>query len=98
VVDILGMQKWGKPFIVFGTNAILAYLVSELLVTILNIYIQVQGPEKVMGGYEAGYTYLFTSWMGRTEISSLLYALFYTSICWLIVYIFYRKNIFLKVG
>ncbi len=98
VVDIMGKQAWGKPLLVFGTNAILAYMVSELLVIALSIFVRVQGPEKVLNGHEAGYTYLIASWLGRNEFSSFVFALVYTTVCWLVVYLFYRKNVFLKVG
>lgn len=98
LVDIAGVKNWGKPFIVFGTNAILAYMVSELLVISMSTFYRVKTATGTTDGHEASYNAFFASWLGRTEFASFMYALAYTGLCWLVVYLFYRKNIFLKVG
>lgn len=98
IVDIKGKSGWAWPLKVFGTNAILAYMVSELLVIALSEFIHVQGTTEMLNGHAASYTYLLASWLGRNEFSSFIFALLYTTVCWAVVYLFYRKNIFLKVG
>ena len=99
LVDILQIKKWGKPFVVFGTNAILAYMVSEFLIICLSEFVRVQdAPDITIDGHEALYRYGFSLWMGRNEFASFMFAFVYMAVCWLIVYMFYRKNIFLKVG
>jgi predicted acyltransferase len=98
VVDILDIKGWIKPFEIFGTNAILAYLVSEYLVVIMTEFIKIQEAKDILiDGHEAAYRYLFTFWLGRNDFSSLVFALFYTFTCWLVVYLFYKKGWFLKV-
>lgn len=97
VLDIKNKTEWGRFFRIFGTNAILAYLISELLVIGLSEFIKIQAADKVINGHEAFYRYAFSSWLGVTNFSSFLFAIVYMLICWLIVYAFYRKNIFLKV-
>lgn len=98
LVDVAGIKAWGKPFQVFGTNAILSYMVSELLIISLSIWLKMDTPTGVIDGHEITYRYLITSWLGRSEFASFVYAIAYTSVCWLVTYQFYRKNIFLKVG
>jgi predicted acyltransferase len=98
VVDILDIKGWIKPFEIFGTNAILAYLVSEYLVIMMSEFIKIQeSKDIIINGHEAAYRYLFTFWLGRNDFSSLVFALFYMATCWLVVYLFYRKGLFLKV-
>lgn len=97
-VDVQGNKNWGKFFTILGTNAILAYLISEFLVLALSEFIRVkEAQDIIIDGHELTYRYGFTFLFGRNDFSSFLYALVYMLVCWLIVYVFYKKNIFLKV-
>ena len=96
-VDVKGIQNWGKFFKILGTNAILGYMVSELLITILFMIQTTDASGKTINAQEAIYHTLFTSWAGNTEIASFLFALTYMLFCWAIVWLFYRKGVFLKV-
>jgi predicted acyltransferase len=98
VVDVLGKKNWGQFFKVFGTNAILAYMISEVLILILIEFIHInEARDIVINGHQAIFRYGFALWFGETDFASLLFALTYMFICWLMVYVFYRKNIFLKI-
>ena len=97
LADVKGYSSWGQFFRIFGTNAILAYLISEILIMSMGEFIRIQDGEKVLNGGEALYKYMFVSTLGDNAFGSLAYSLFYTFICWLIVYVFYRNKIFLKV-
>jgi predicted acyltransferase len=98
ITDVKGGTRWVKFFTVFGTNAILAYLISEYLVLSLSEFIKIQEAQDiVIDGHEASYRYLFTLWLGRNDFSSFIFALAYMFVCWLCVYFFYKRNIFLKV-
>lgn len=81
-----------SPLIVFGTNAITAYVFSELLASaIANIHLR--------GGVN------LQQWIFRSILSavpnppfaSLLYSLLFVAVCWLAVYELYRRKIFLKI-
>ena len=97
LVDIKGIHSWGKFFKIFGTNAILGYMVSELLLIILFLIQTTDASGKTINMQEAIYNTLFVSWAGKTEIASFLFALIYMLVCWAIVWLFYRKSVFLKV-
>lgn len=97
LVDVKGIQNWGNFFKIFGTNAILGYMVSELLLIILFLIPTTDAAGKIINMQEAIYNTLFVSWAGATEIASFLFALIFMLVCWAIVWLFYRKNIFLKV-
>jgi predicted acyltransferase len=80
------------PLLVFGTNAITAYVFSELLASVLD-YIHTSP------GVNLEQT-LYRSILGvipDPAFSSLLYSLGYVLVCWLAVYPLYRQKIFIKI-
>jgi predicted acyltransferase len=97
-------QGWGKeglgkavlwPWLVFGSNAIAAYMVSELLPGVIeNLPFSV-------GGHKTD----ALSWAHAHLLGVILdpgwrafaYSVSYTAICFIPVWILYRKKIFLKV-
>lgn len=98
IVDVKNHFRWGNFFKVFGTNAILAYMVSELLIISISGFINVtDATGKVLNGHQAAFTYCFASWAGATDFASLLFALSFMFVCWLVTWLFYKKGIFLKV-
>lgn len=82
-----------KPLLVLGTNAILAYIISELGASLMfKIHTQ-SGSSLRDAAYRAIASHgLATTW------ASLLYSLVFLTICWLLVLPFYRKRIFLRIG
>jgi predicted acyltransferase len=79
-------------FLVFGMNAILAYIFSELLQgTITNIHISsgVNLQQFVYRGIQR--LVMNGAW------ASLLYSLIFVGVCWLPMYWLYRKRIFIKI-
>lgn len=96
VCDVkLKRGAWTKPFLVFGTNAIAAYTLAEI-VAILLVRINVHAGNRYLNLQ----TYLYRSLFGGihpTELGSLIYAIIFVCLCWLPIYWMYRKRIFLKV-
>ena len=81
-----------KPLLVFGTNAIAAYMVSELGASVLAVIHTSSGKSLkyfVVGGIRWA--------VGSPEWSSLLYSLTFVGMCWLVVLPLYRKRIFLRI-
>jgi predicted acyltransferase len=79
--------------LVFGTNAIFAYVLSEVLATTLGIF-ELEGGENLQQGiYRACHRLI-----PDVAFASLIYSLGYVSICWLIVYLLlYRRRVFIKI-
>lgn len=81
-----------RPWLVLGTNAILAYMISELGDSILHA---IHTP--------SGLNLKQAEWLGVTHFvsnpawASLLYSVLFLALCWLLVYPFYRKRIFLRI-
>ena len=93
LIDMRGHQRWAKPFVIFGVNAIAAFFLSSAGARVLNLI-------KVGADNVALKTYLFEnfflSW--ATPINaSLAFAITYV-LFWLgVMTIFYKKKIFIKL-
>jgi len=87
--------KWTWPWLVLGSNAIAAYIISELLGTALD----------VVGGWINGRPFGVTrwvfvhwiAWIPNGGLASFVYSFLYMAVCFIPVWILYRKKIFLKV-
>jgi len=85
-VDVRGWQRPVRPFVVLGMNAIAVYMVSELLETQL----------RVMRLREALYVRVFAP-LASPLNASLLYALAYTLLMFVVAWMLYRRQWFLRV-
>lgn len=89
--DLQKEKRLSMPGVVFGMNAITAYVLGDLLALLFyGVEIGGQG----LNGHFFG---LMTGWGMMPELASWIYALLYVAIvsipCWML----YRKKIFLKV-
>ena len=87
--------SWTKPFVVFGTNAIAAYALAELLSSLL-YSINLHNGRRIVTLQD----YFYRGALGGIapkELGSLVYATAFVCLCWLPIYWMYRKRIFLKV-
>jgi predicted acyltransferase len=83
------------PWLVFGSNAIVAYCVSEFLVENL-IWLKVPDNGKTITAWYWIYHHLF-AFNGSTKNTSLAFALAYVAICFIPNWLLWRKKIFLKI-
>jgi predicted acyltransferase len=86
---------WTKPFIVFGTNAIAAYALAELVSSLL-YSIRIYSGRHILTLQDYLYRMIFGSISPR-ELGSLVYAMVFVCLCWVPIYWMHRKRIFLKV-
>jgi predicted acyltransferase len=109
LIDIRGASEMraGKallwPWLVFGSNAITAFVLSNFIVEVM-LWIKVPAgalvnpanPSAHISAWLWTYRYLFAR-HESTNISSLAFALAFTALCFLPNWILWRKRIFLKV-
>ena len=88
--------RWTKPFLVFGMNAIVAYVLSELVADSLDRIQAHLADGTIMTWHEIVYENAFAP-LANPANASLLYAIAYVAFCWVFVWILYRKGIFLRV-
>jgi predicted acyltransferase len=86
---------WTKPMLVFGKNAIAAYVLSEALAAVFYT-VRIGAGRHAVTLQEHFYTHLFATWASPAN-ASLLYALAYVAMCWVVMAVLYRKGVFLKV-
>jgi predicted acyltransferase len=95
LIEIRNRRTWAWPFVVFGQNAIAAFVFSMLLAKVLIIWKVTAGDQRAsMQSYL--FQHLFAP-LASPKMASLLFALCFTLVCWLAMYLLYRKKIFLKV-
>ena len=92
LADIKGWHAWGRPFQVFGVNAIAAFFLSGLGARILNL-IQV-GDGVALKTWL--YQHVFLS-VASPINASLLFAITYTAFWLGVMWVLYRRRIFIKV-
>jgi predicted acyltransferase len=80
------------PFFIFGTNAIAAYVFSELLAAALSSI----RLEPHLNLQQAIYRVIQHA-IPSPAFASLAYSLLFVAVCWLFVAVLYRRKIFLKV-
>ncbi len=80
------------PLLVFGTNAITAYVLSELLAATLYSIHPRPGTNLQRILYHS-----VLSVVPNAAFASLLYSLAYVAVCWIPIYVLYRRRIFVKI-
>lgn len=91
ILDIKKKTGWTYFFEVFGKNTLFCYLVSETAIIFLWI-IQVNGVSLGRWAYENIFSAIAGAYVG-----SLLYAISWMLICWLVGYVLDKKKIYIKV-
>jgi predicted acyltransferase len=83
------------PWLVFGSNAIVVYAISDFLVEIL-LWIKVPNGGKTITAWNWIYLHGFSRG-GSTEITSLAFAIAFVLVCFIPNWLLWRKRIFIKI-
>jgi predicted acyltransferase len=84
-------RPWTTPWLVFGTNAIAAYVFGSLLAIALYVF-----PVGDSSAQEFIYQTIFEP-LAPPVVASFLYSLSFVVVCWIPMWVLYRKKIFLKI-
>jgi predicted acyltransferase len=94
------LQNWRKgwtfPWIVFGSNAIAAYMFSELLPGFLSMFAIPDGANRHVELNHFLFEHSFAH-IADPHLAAFAYSVSFTAVCFVPVWILYRKKIFLKV-
>jgi len=96
IVDVHDIRWWTKPFVIFGTNPILAFVGSGVLARIIYSLIKVPYNGETISLEAAIYRGVFAGWL-EPRNASLAFALLIVLFWLAILTVLYRKKIFLKV-
>jgi predicted acyltransferase len=87
-----GNSRFLSPFLVFGTNAIAAYVFSELLQSTLSSI----HPHPGLNLQQLLYRSIMHI-VPNQPFASLLYSIGFVAVCWIPVSVLYRRSIFVKI-
>lgn len=96
LIDIQGYRRWARPFVIFGVNALPLFVFSGIMARMLGAY-------RVAGG--DGKLVPLQKWIFETAFlpiaqpidASLAYAVSFILLWLLLMWLLYRKEIYLKV-
>jgi predicted acyltransferase len=95
IIEVKNLRgKWTTPLLILGSNSIAAYMISELLDTVLNLIHLTWNGHRIG---PLGYINVAVFYKIDGGLGSFAYSFFYLVICFIPVWIMYRKKIFLKV-
>ena len=107
LVDVQGWRKWAKPFAIYGMNAITVFMLAGLLGRILPAIKVTSAAGKKIGLQTYLYNHLcapfaspdtapFFGFLASPNNASLMWALMYVTVLYLVAYVMYRRKWFLK--
>ncbi|WP_295670379.1 DUF5009 domain-containing protein [uncultured Mucilaginibacter sp.] len=92
LIEIKHLQRGTKFFLVFGRNPLAIYLLSELLLTTLQLI--------WVGAHLSFYDWInqvFYQPLFPGATGTLVFAISYMLLCWLVAYVLDRKRIYIKI-
>ena len=96
ILDIKRWRGWAAPFLVFGTNAILAFTLSNVITSLSDRIHCSLSDRSTLTMHEWGYRRVFATWLSPVH-ASLAYAITIVLFNLAVLYPLYRKRILLRV-
>jgi predicted acyltransferase len=100
------VRGWGKtgagkalawPWMVYGSNAIAAYMVSELLESCVNLtHLHISYMGKLVDPFWY-WTLKLQAWIPNAGWAAFAFSVSYAVVCFIPVWVLYRNKVFLKV-
>jgi predicted acyltransferase len=95
IVDMRKWRMWTQPFLVFGSNAISAFVLSVFLsIASTNFHVNDGGRERTVHSYV--YSHWFAS-IAQPKNASLLFAIFFVFVCYVPLMVLYWRRVFIKL-
>jgi predicted acyltransferase len=96
LIEVEGVDRWARPFVVFGSNPIAAFVLSGLGARVLNLVHLSLPSGKEVALKTALYNLAFASW-AEPRLASLLFAVAYVLLWFGVMWALYRLKIFIRV-
>ena len=96
LIEVKGWKKWGKPFEVFGVNALFAFVLSGILAKLMSAVKWQIGGEEIQTFRGWLYQTFFTPYFEPIN-ASLGFALLHIALIFLCSWILFRNKIYIKV-
>ncbi len=95
LVDIKGYRRVARPFVVFGVNALALFVFSGMLARVMGMIRIPAADEKTISLQQWIFNELFLSWAEPVN-ASLAYALCYILFWFYLMWLLYRRRIYIK--
>ena len=92
LVDVRGWKRWSTPFVMFGVNPLFLYCFSSWLESTLHV-LRFHGRAAKQILFEGLFAPLFSD----PYLASLSWAVSFVLVCFLVAWVLYRKQIFIRV-
>ena len=96
IIDINHYNRFTKPFVIYGVNAITVFFVSGLMPRLVNMIKIKQADGEEIGALTAFYKTFFVPYFSPIN-ASLAYAIAFILFFYVILWVMYKKNIIIKV-
>jgi predicted acyltransferase len=96
LIDIKGYRKWSKPFVIFGVNALALYVGSGIMARLLGLIKLPGADDKSVALQTAIFGNVFLPLVSPIN-ASLLYAISFVLFWLFLMWLLYRKQIFIKI-
>jgi predicted acyltransferase len=97
LIDIKGYRKWAKPFVIFGVNALVLFVGSGVMARILGlIKVSTTADGKSVSMQQAIFNNVFLPFTSPIN-ASLVYAICFILVWLFLMWLLYRKRIFIKI-
>jgi len=94
--DIKGWRKPAQPFLVFGANPLIAFVLSGVIVKTMNIFKNTDANGDVHTPFQWIYQHIFAR-INDGPWGSLLFSLTYTALIWCVCWVLYKRKIFIRL-
>jgi predicted acyltransferase len=96
LVDVQGIRWWTKPFVIYGTNPMIAFIGSGLLARLIYSILKVSYHGQMISLQAAIYQSVFASWLSPLN-ASLAFAMTFVLFWFVVLAFLYRRNVVFKV-
>jgi predicted acyltransferase len=96
VIDVNGYKRWATPFVIYGTNPMIAFVGSGVMARLIYSIIKVDYKGESVSLVSAVYRSAFASWMEPVN-ASLAFAVSFVLFWFVVLWALYKKNIVFKV-
>jgi predicted acyltransferase len=97
IIDLKNVRFWTKPFIHFGTNPLFIYVFSGIYTLVMIFLVKITlNTSETKSGFGYLYSEVFVPIAGNMN-GSFLFALTHIFLFWIIVFVLYKKKVFIKI-
>jgi predicted acyltransferase len=96
LIDVKGWRRWTPPLLVFGTNALAIFVLSDIIAIFSTRFRHQRADGTLITWHGLIYTKFFVPYANPYN-ASLLFAIFFVLLCLALMWPLYRKRIFIKL-